>query len=145
MKDIVTKIQGLDAELEALRPKIHDRVIEVAKRYVVAAHTTNRGYGYPAVKSPNIRFEWEIDSEVVRVGWSDYWSFGGHDAATFSFPVEYIWDEAAIVAYEERRTEEKESVLLQKQEAQRQQELKQLRHLQEKHTNNGGTDGSTTA
>lgn len=133
MKDIVIKLQALDARLKHCRAQIHSRVIEVAQRYIVAAHPTNRGYGYPAVISPNIVFDWEIDSEVIHVGWSDYWSFGGNDEGTFSFSVKYIWDEEALVAYEEKRFEEKEAAVLQKQEEQRQQELKQLRHLQAKH------------
>lgn len=144
MKDIVIKLQELEARLKHHRAQIHSRVIEVAQRYIVAAHPTNRGYGYPAVLSSNIVFDWELDSEVIRVGWSDYWSYGGHDQGTFAFSVKYIWDEEALVAYEERRVEEKESVLLQKQEEQRQQELKQLRHLQAKHANNEEKDGIAT-
>ena len=131
MREKIKQIQKLHVELSDLRFQISDRVLEVAKRYIVAAHPTNRGYGYPMVTEAG--FEWTIDSQDVNVTWYQSWNYGGQDEGTFSFPVKYLWDDAALVAYEELRKKKKENVKKQGQERKRQKEIKQLQKLQEKY------------
>ena len=137
MKEKIKQIQKLRVKLSDLRFQIRDRVLEVAKRYIVAAHPTNRGYGYPTVTDAD--FKWTIDSRDVNVTWYEFWNYGGEDEGEFSFPVEYLWDDVALVAYEELRKKEKENVKKQRQENERQKEIKQLQKLQEKYP--GGFPG----
>ncbi len=105
MREIVEQIEALRQETNSLREQIHERVLEVAKRYIVAHHTTNQGYGYPYVEYAD--FEWSIDSGLVIVEWDETWNYGGQDQGTFSFLVKYLWDDEALVSYEESRAEMK--------------------------------------
>ena len=131
MREIVEQIESLRQETNSLQGQIHKRVLEVAKRYIVAHHTTNRGYGYPEPEYAD--FEWSIKSGSVEVEWDETWNYGGHDRGTFSFPVKYIWDNEALVSYEESRAEKKAAIETNKISARRTEELRQLEILKEKY------------
>lgn len=130
-QELIEQIQRLQQEVSVIRPELHERVLDVAKRYIVAHHPTNRGYGYPTISDAD--FEWNIDSSTVHVEWDEFWNYGGQDQGAFSFPVSYIWDDAALVAYEELRTEAKETNQREVRECEREKELQQLEILKEKY------------
>jgi hypothetical protein len=67
------------------------------------------------------------------VEWDEFWNYGGHDQGAFSFPVKYIWDDEALVAYEESRAETKETKQRKARDRKREEELQQLEILQEKY------------
>ena len=130
-QECVERIQRLQVELNAVRPGLHERVLEVAKRYIVAHHPTNRGYGYPEPEYAD--FEWNIECNSVYVEWNETWNYGGHDHRAFSFPVKYIWDEEALVAYEKSRTDAKAIRIREARDSKREEELQQLETLKEKY------------
>lgn len=128
---LIEQIQRLQQEVSVIRPELDERVLDVAKRYIVAHHPTNRGYGYPTISDTD--FTWDIESGFVHVEWDEFWNYGGHDQGAFSFPVKYIWDDTALVAYEKLRAEAKESKQKEANKCERETELKQLQILQEKY------------
>lgn len=129
---LVQQIQELQSQIMDLSQKIDKRVIEVAKRYIVAAHDENRGYGYPSVT--NAHFNWEMDENGnIEVHWEETWAYGGYDAGSFIVPANFVWDEDALVAYEKERANHKTKREEQKVSAQREKEIEQLKKLQKKY------------
>ena len=131
----IREMQQLREQMDKLHREIDDHVVAVAKRYIVAAHRENSGYGYPTVSGKGgAWFEWEIGEEGdVDVTWEETWSYGGHDGGSFTVPANFIWDEKALVAFEEKRAREKADKKAEQEARKRQEELEQLAKLQEKY------------
>lgn len=133
-KNTIEKMQELKKDIDKLHNEINDHVIQVAKRYIVAAHPTNRGYGHPNVN--NAKFSWEIEEGGdINVDWYDSWSYGGHDEGCFSVPANFIWDEKALVDFEEDCAKKKSEEKIKEEENLRQSELEKLKTLKEKYEN----------
>ena len=132
IQSLVQQMQKLQTQIIDLSKKLDERVVEVAKRYIVAAHDENRGYGYPSVDKAY--FNWEMDEDGdIEVHWEETWAYGGYDAGTFVIPANFVWDEGALVAYEKERVSYKANRADQKVFSERQREIEQLKKLQEKY------------
>lgn len=113
-----------------IRKSLNNRVLEVAKRYIKAAYVED---SYDSIPSDGrVYYKWDIDkSGTVNVRWEESWNYGGHDAGSFSFPAEYIYDDEQLVAYETRRIVEKEQIRLKKEMCEIERKRKQLQKLKE--------------
>ena len=94
------------AEIEA---KHGEHIRKCLRRYVNAEHATNTGYGFP---SDAAEFSWRVYGPARRVccAWSEYWAYGGHDEGSFDMPLSFLWDDAALAAYEAQRAIEKKAL-----------------------------------
>jgi hypothetical protein len=82
------------------------KVFKVARRYIDAYDSTNRGYGYPSLEADF--HSWEIDAEgEITVEWNEYWAHGGHDEGIIYYPSSYLYDEQSLLDYENKRKIEK--------------------------------------
>ena len=136
MKEKIERMRELDKEMQEIHREINKHVIEVAKRYIVAAHDENRGYGYPTQRNKgrnNTFYDWEVDDDSIGVTWEETWNYGGHDGGAFSVPENFFWDESALVAFEEKRAREKADKKAEKEAKERQKEIEQMKKLQEKY------------
>jgi hypothetical protein len=130
-QEMIEKMQRLHQEMRELHDEIDEQVIKVAKRYIRAYHDTNRGYGYP---SDNSYYSWQIDNDGnIEVTWEEHWSYGGHDAGAFTVPSQFIYDEAALIAFEQSRDQAKQQKKEEELNKIKQEELAQLERLQKKY------------
>jgi len=131
VKATLEQMQELAEQMRGLHNQMDRHVVAVAKRYIAAYSDEDHGYGYP---SDDAHYRWHIDSGGdIDVHWEEFWNYGGHDAGSFTVPSRYVWDEAALAEYEQRRADEKKQKEERIATKKRQEEIEQLKKLQEKY------------
>jgi hypothetical protein len=113
LKNLVENVVALKSQTNAVNREIEANfgavILERAKRFIVAEHDTNRGYGYPG---PKANFRWSVeDAESLFIEWDEHWSYGGQDEGSFTLPLEMVLDDGTLLtAYEAKRKAEKDAV-----------------------------------
>ena len=130
LKAQTEELLRLCSQANKLKGSLCARVQEIARRYIDAAHDTNRGYGFPDV---GVDFDdWHIDGNDIVVSWSNTWAYGGYDEGSFCFPAKYLYDEDALIEFEKKRVVDKEKAKQKAEEKQRQKDEVELEKLKEK-------------
>lgn len=124
----VESIIALQNTLRTLYSDLTDHVREVAKRVSEAAYINDEciidGNRYPHSKDlQKANTDWNIKCDCVSFSWEVY---GGLRGGEFTFPVEFLYDEAAIQKFEAVQKKKKED----REVKRRQQLLEDLKKTQ---------------
>ena len=121
---ILDRLQSLEEEARKLHDEVSEKVVAAAQRYINAFRKNS--YGWPGSAAT---YSWHVADDLIDVSWDEHWNYGGEDSGSFEFPIEFVWDEDALIQHEkataaeiERKKKEKEAEC-EKKERQRLQEL----------------------
>jgi len=103
MKEKISKLIQHQLQAALLHEEVDNHVIAVSKRVAEAAKELGDWDGQRYAVFGH--YSWEIDINdngqgYVVAKWEDHWRYGGYDCGTFTYPVEFLWDETKIVEFE---------------------------------------------
>ena len=119
-------MQSLREEMKKLHDKVDEKVIAVAKRYIVAFQNS----GCPGDAAT---FNWWSDGKEIEGRWEEYYLDGGEDCGVFEFPIEFVWDENALIEHEKSVSEKIERKKKGKEIEHEKKERQQLQELSDKY------------
>lgn len=114
MQRKIEHLLSLYQSADSIKKELDSLVMEVAERYIRAASEGNGAY--PSSAKDIIC--WSVEGDDIECEWSEYWSYGGHDEGSFSFPAKFLYDEDALMEYEKKRIKQKKQYEQDKKDAQ---------------------------
>ena len=127
----IKQIVAALSQAHSLKIKVDEHVTSVVKRYIIADHRHNVGSRFS--DHAGNEFHWKIYADgSVEGSWEFRWEKGGIAGGHVDIPLEYLWDESALVAFENKRAVEKQEL---KEKAKKKADLadrEKFRELKEK-------------
>jgi len=125
MKTKIEELLKCSDRVVELKAELKSRVLEVARRVFIAEYLIDIGHGEVDIDEFK---EWRVTMDSIVVKWVDR----EDEDDEFSYPAEYLYNEAALVTYEEKRIAESEAAKLKAKDKQRKKDEAEYLRLGQK-------------